>query len=180
MRAGDGEQSEWRGSQGGKDEFTVIVARTPFAWRALWDGIGEAAPVALETDGPMALAVFLGRRRTGGFGVLIESLERRGAFMVATVKEIRPAPDAMVTQALTSPYLVRLIARTEFPVAVERLEGADEGLFVPASEARVLEDLIALTEREAREADTTIRLLEARLESLRAVLERLRAGASED
>jgi len=134
------QETEWRGSQGGKEAFTVIVVRTPAAWNDLWAGIGEAAPAAFETDGPIAVAIFLGRRRTGGYGVTIESVERRGAVMVATVKEIRPAADAMVTQALTSPYLVRLIARTELPVGVARPGGEDADLFVPPSEARILED----------------------------------------
>ncbi len=75
--------------------------------------------------------------------------------MVVRFREIRPAPDAMVTMALTSPYLVRLLPKTEFPIAFERADAADSGLFVPASEARVLED---------------------RLESLRDQLKRLRAG----
>lgn len=152
----------------------MVVARTPFAWRALWEGIGRPPPVEFDASRGIAAAVFLGLRRTGGYGLTIESVERRGAFMVVRIVEVRPAPDAMVTQALTSPYLIRMIPKTEFPVAVERADAADGGLFVPDSEVRVLRDFIALTEREAREADTTNRLLEDRLQILRGELERLR------
>lgn len=174
------EETEWRGGQGGKEVFSVVVARNPAAWNALWAGIGRPPPAEFDASREIAAALFLGRRRTGGYGITIESVRRRGAFMVVRFQEVRPAPDAMVTQALTSPYLVRLIPKTEFPIAVERADAADDGLFVPESEARVLEDFIALTEREAREADTTIRLLEDRLQSLRNALERLRAEEGED
>ncbi len=168
------EETEWRGSQGGKEAFSVVVARTAFAWRALWEGNGRTPPAEFDASRTIAAALFLGQRRTGGFGITIESIRRRGAFMVVRFEEIRPAPDAMVSQALTSPYLVRLIPKTEVPIAFERV-GGDGGLIVPQSEARVLEDFIVLTEREAREADTTIQLLEDRLQSLRKELERLRA-----
>ena len=165
------EETEWRGSRGGKEAFTVVVARTPSAWRALWDGIGRPPPVEFDASRGIAAAVFLGQRRTGGYAIAIESVERRGAFMVVRFQEVRPAPDAMVTMALTSPYLIRMIPKTELPIAFERADAVDGGLLVPDSEARVLEDLIALTEREA---DATNRLLEDRLQILRKELERLR------
>lgn len=137
----------------------MVVARTPSAWRALWDGIGRPPPVEFDASRGIAAAVFLGQRRTGGYGITIESLERRGAFMVVRFKEVRPAPDAMVTQALTSPYLVRLIPKSELPIAFERADAVGGGLFVPDPEARVLED---------------------RLENLRKELERLRAEDGDD
>jgi hypothetical protein len=154
----------------------VVVARTPFQWRALWEGIGQAPPADFDAERRIAAALFLGQRRTGGYGITIESVQRRGAFMVVRFLEARPAPDAMVTQALTSPYLVRIIPKTEFPIAVERADAAEGGLIVPASEAQVLEDFIAVTEREARESNATNQLLEDRLKSLREELERLRAA----
>lgn len=147
------EETEWRGSRGGKESFSVVVARTPEAWRALWEGIGQPPPVEFDANRNVATALFLGQRRTGGYGISIESVERRGAFMVVRFQEIRPAPDAMVTMALTSPYLVRLIPKTELAIAFEPADTAGGGLFVPDSEARVLED---------------------RLDSLRDELERLR------
>ncbi len=158
----------------------MVVARTPFAWRALWEGIGRPPPVEFDASREIAAAVFLGRRRTGGYGITIDSVERRGAFMVVRFQEVRPAPDAMVTQALTSPYLIRMMPKTEFPIALERADAEDGGLFVPDSEVGVLRDFIALTEREAREADATNQLLEDRLQILRDELERLRAEDGDD
>lgn len=148
------EDTEWRGSRGGKQTFSVVVARAPLAWSNLWASIGQDPPAEFDADRQIAVALFLGQRRTGGYGITIGSVARRGAFMVVRFEEVRPAPDAMVSQALTSPYLVRMISKTEFPIAIERADAAEGGLIVPASEARVLED---------------------RLKSLRNELERLRA-----
>ena len=142
------EETEWRGSRGGKEAFSVVVARTPEAWRALWEGIGQPPPVEFDATRNIAAALFLGQRRTGGYGIAIESVGRRGAFMVVRFQEIRPAPDAMVTMALTSPYLVRLIPKTELAIAFESADAADGGLFVPGSEARVLEDRLQILRDE--------------------------------
>ncbi len=149
------EETEWRGSRGGKETFSAVVARTPEAWRDLWQGIRRPPPVEYDASRDLAAALFLGQRRSGGYGITIESVERRGAFMVVRFQEIRPAPDAMVTMALTSPYLVRLIPKTELAIAFERADAVDGGLLLPESEARVLEN---------------------RLQILRDELERLRAN----
>ncbi len=138
--ANAGEETEWRGSRGGKAAFSVIVARTPSGWDALWNGIGRPPPARFDASREIATAVFLGLRRTGGFGVTIESFERKGGFMVVRFQEIRPAADAMVTQALTSPYVVRLLPKTGLPIAFERVGDAGDVLFVPGSEAQVLGD----------------------------------------
>lgn len=147
------EETEWRGGRGGKEAFSAVVARTPEAWRALWQGIRRPPPVEFDASRDIAAALFLGQRRSGGYGITIESVERRGAFIVVRFQEIRPAPDAMVTMALTSPYLVRLLPNTELAIAFERADVVDGGLLLPESEARVLE---------------------GRLETLRDELERLR------
>ncbi len=60
------EETEWRGSRGGKDAFSVIVAHSPEAWRALWDGIGRPPPVEFDASRDIAVALFLGQRRSGG------------------------------------------------------------------------------------------------------------------
>ena len=133
------EDTEWRGSRGGKVAFSVVVARTASVWWDLWDGIGRPPPQELDANREIAVAIFLGQRRTGGFGVTIESVELRDGFMVVRFQETRPGADSMVSQALTSPYLVRLIPKTDFPVAFESADALGQLLFDPESEAQLLE-----------------------------------------
>ena len=61
------------------------------------------------------VAAFLGTRRTGGYGVRIT----RGADGVVSVSEVRPPPDAITTQAITSPFRVVVVpVGMDSPVAV--------------------------------------------------------------
>lgn len=133
------QETEWRGSRGGKAAFSVVVARTSSAWDTLWDGIGSPPPREIDSNLEIAVAIFLGQRRTGGYGVTTESVERRDGFMVVRFQETRPAPDAMVTMALTSPYLVRLIPKTDLPIAFESADAIGKLLFDPQSETQLLE-----------------------------------------
>lgn len=65
-------------------------------------------------DGRVAIVVFQGQQRTGGYSVKVESITRR----TATTLEVRavfsaPAADAIVTQVLTSPAHIVSVARAD-------------------------------------------------------------------
>lgn len=48
----------------------------------------------------------MGEKNTGGYSIGIEKVEETDKNIIITVKEKNPAPDAMVTQAITYPYTV--------------------------------------------------------------------------
>jgi hypothetical protein len=48
----------------------------------------------------------MGEKNTGGYSIEIEKVEETDKNIIITVKEKNPAPDAMVTQAITYPYTV--------------------------------------------------------------------------
>jgi len=48
----------------------------------------------------------MGEKNTGGYSIGIEKVEETDKNIIITVKENNPAPDAMVTQAITYPYTV--------------------------------------------------------------------------
>jgi hypothetical protein len=52
------------------------------------------------------LILNLGEKSTGGYGIGVEKVEEFPDKIVVTVKEKRPEPGSMVTQALTYPYAV--------------------------------------------------------------------------
>ncbi len=86
------------------------VARTAAEWQALWKVHGGTEPATVVDLGKeMVAAVFLGTRATGGYSVEIVSARREGDALVIEYAERVPGPDAIVTQALTSPFhIVRL------------------------------------------------------------------------
>jgi len=50
--------------------------------------------------------IAVGERPTGGFRVVVEMVADRDDYVLVQAMEIAPAPDAMVTQVLTYPYLL--------------------------------------------------------------------------
>ena len=98
----------WHGDRSQAYERAYVVARSPQDWSDLWTRVGEAAPGSLPGD-RMAVAVFLGPRDTGGYGVSIDSARASGGDIVVGYRERVPGPAQAVIQMQTSPYAVRLI-----------------------------------------------------------------------
>ena len=105
---------EWQG--------TYSIQKTPLArlitsdsqWRDLWRGLlGEAvkAPVPVDFRDYVVAVVFLGERRTGGYGVEFPEPLITEKKMVILYRERRPAPGSFVTQALTQPYHIKAFKR---------------------------------------------------------------------
>ena len=98
----------WHGDRSQAYERAYVVARNPQDWCDLWTRVGAAAPGSLPGD-RMAVAVFLGPRDTGGYGVSIDSARASGGDVVVGYRERVPGPAQAVIQMQTSPYAVRLI-----------------------------------------------------------------------
>lgn len=116
----------WQGTQSGITEAAQLMARSPGEWGNLWQRIGEPPPGELP-QGTMAVAVFAGLRNTGGFTVEIASPIQERAGETVTVTRVvvpftikAPPADAMVSQAQTTPWAVRLIEA--YPGRVEFLQ----------------------------------------------------------
>lgn len=73
------------------------------------------------------LVVTRGEKRTGGYGVDIESMVDSGEEIVVAVKYQDPAPGAIVTQVITYPAVLAVMHKAEKPV---RFEGTED-VYVP-------------------------------------------------
>jgi hypothetical protein len=98
------------GQQSGVEEQREIVIRTPADWKALWKEHAPDVPMpSIDFSKSIVAGVFLGSRSTGGYGVTIASVDRQGTELVVRWREQKPAPNAMVIQAVTFPFvLVRI------------------------------------------------------------------------
>lgn len=77
-------------------------------------------------------AFFVGQKPTGGYGVRFVSATSSAGTWRITVELLQPAPGAILTQALTSPYLI-----LELPGAASRVEFVDaSGRLLSAATAR--------------------------------------------
>lgn len=125
---------EWSGAHSSHAEFSAVVARTETEWRDLWADLSQSPPAALDSENQMGIAVFLGVRRTGGFAVRISAVEDGPVFFIVDVAENKPAEGAMVTQALTTPFIIRVVPKSDRPVAFRRAGAAAEHFFMPDRE----------------------------------------------
>ena len=99
------------------------LARTEAEWLALW-----REHSSLQLPGPqlpqidfekqMVVAIFLGERRTSGFGIQLETLRAQAASpgqpaaLQALARETRPDPDSLQMQVISAPFQMLLAPRT--------------------------------------------------------------------
>lgn len=91
-----------------------VVARSPAEWAAAWrdhEGPGDPPAVdGVDFAASMVVGVFAGQRPTGGFRVVPGAVKRDGGGMNAVAYEVvSPGKRCMVSQALTSPFLVMTV-----------------------------------------------------------------------
>lgn len=108
-------RTDWFGSQSAATMDILISARDERAWRILWQLVGQEPPGEMP-EGAMAVGVFLGQRRSGGYTVAFESVALAEGTVIARYVETVPPEDAIVSQALTAPYAVRLVRANDAPL----------------------------------------------------------------
>ena len=102
-----------RGQNSGIADAREVTVATAAEWNALWTlHRGGAAPTVDFTKHLVA-GVFLGTRPTGGYSVEIVAARRDATGIVIEYYERTPAPDVLVTQALTSPFHLVTLERVE-------------------------------------------------------------------
>lgn len=108
---------EWNGPFSSVAQPRTVVVHDEKSWERLWKEIGAPeAPVA-DLQVHYGVAVFLGERNTGGYGVrLLDPIVRDGK---TVVRYRETAPRGIVIQAITYPYAVRLYPKTGLSVVVE-------------------------------------------------------------
>jgi hypothetical protein len=72
-------------------------------------GLGQLMPS--PQSGRLYIAVFAGSKRTGGYAVQVERIERQGDRLQVQARFTEPAPGAITIQVLTSPAQVVSIER---------------------------------------------------------------------
>jgi len=119
---------EWSGVQASVQGRSTIIARTEQEWQDMWQLAATPAPGPLP-QGWMGIGIFLGMRQTTGYSVVIEGITEQvttdhrfteqglpaSREMVISYGERVPSPGTMTAQMLTSPYVIRIIPRSDWP-----------------------------------------------------------------
>ena len=75
ISGGDSEHSEWSGTFSPYQNFSAKVIRETDSWSKLWAELGRPPPQGFQAGRHIALAVFLGLRRTGGYDLAKRSAQ---------------------------------------------------------------------------------------------------------
>ena len=171
--ANQASELEWTGAHSTRAEFSVVVARTELAWNRLWAELSRSPPVTFDSDNQIAIAVFLGLRRTGGFAVNISTTEDGPVFYTVNVTEKKPAPEAMVTQALTTPYVIRIVPHSDRPVMIQRADAAAGNIYLADTEFEIADAWIRQLWAELQEAQQDNRHLHDIIDEAQRQIEQL-------
>ena len=121
-------RTDWFGAQSLATIDILMTARDDRAWGVLWQLVhGKDGTPGDLPEGAMAVGVFLGQRPTGGYTVSFESVTLEDGQVIARYIETEPPSGAIVSQALTAPYAVRLVRASDAPVQFVRLSSGSNG-----------------------------------------------------
>ncbi len=104
---------QWHGQREGDAELSTKVFKTQASWAAVWKGQGKPMPQELNEAHEMAVFIAIGERPTGGFKPQIVSAKESEGKYVVVYAEGKPSPDSIVTQALTYPWVIAIVPKSE-------------------------------------------------------------------
>jgi len=100
-----------QGNYCGVEESGQELIQDASRWAQLWKQLSaQRFPVPPVPEVNFAeesvVACFMGQQMTGGYAIQVKSLNEEGEQVYVDLIYERPAPDCMVTEALTQPYLL--------------------------------------------------------------------------
>jgi hypothetical protein len=110
-----------KGAFSALDTGGELVIRNRTEWSELWlkharMQTGSAIP-EVDFEREMVIAVTMGRRSTGGYGIEITRVKREGNGLRVEVTRTTPARGAMTIQALTAPFHFVAVPASDLPVS---------------------------------------------------------------
>ena len=101
-------------SQSGLTASERIVIRDDTSYASFWSslGVGGERPV-VDFSRDVVIAVAGGQRSTGGYSIAVDRVDRSGTGVAIDVVETTPGKGCMMTQALTQPVDVVVVAAAD-------------------------------------------------------------------
>lgn len=114
-----------RGSYCGIDSGMNRVIDSQNEFKKLWEKVFvNTQPIPPLPDVNFAeetvLAVFLGKRSTGGFGIEIDYIKKHEDCLTAIVKTTTPEPGEMVTMAISQPFHIAKVRSSGTDIVFKR------------------------------------------------------------
>ncbi len=103
---------------GGKEEKSYEVIKSKYdleneTKNMIFDDIIQSKLASIDFNKKMIISLHSGLKHTGGYAILVKSVEVKGDTTLVTVLESGPAADDMVTMALTNPYTLVIMDKNK-------------------------------------------------------------------
>jgi hypothetical protein len=107
-----------KGAFSGIREAKQEVVKSADAWEKLWKQHATAAATsdkipAVDFSKEMVVVATMGTKRTGGYSIEIVGVEAKDKTLKISVKKSSPPPDAMTIQALTAPFHLVAVPKSD-------------------------------------------------------------------
>jgi hypothetical protein len=112
---------QWQGMTGTRTEAETLVIKDQSAWTNLWAELKREPPQATLDNKHIAVAIFCGTKPTAGYKVTVRGAHEESGHYVVEYVETGPAPDQMVAQVLTHPWVVAVLPASALPVVFKKL-----------------------------------------------------------
>jgi hypothetical protein len=115
-------QSEWHGLHGGAEATFTMVVRDVDEWQGIWTRASKEPPVSFDPEKYLAVGIFLGPRPSDGYSIEIISSHKQDNAHVIEYLEKTPAADKARAENTSTPYVIKLIPRTDLEIEFRALE----------------------------------------------------------
>lgn len=104
------------------------VITTSEEWADLWTEMfpTEMIASAIDFEEKMIIAVFQGEKNTGGYSIEITEIIEKDNSLKVYIKETVPGENCILTQALTSPYHIVELDKTDKEIKFMRTQSTTE------------------------------------------------------
>ena len=112
------------GCSSGHISPAYYVIQDTETWTGVWNQhvqfmVFPLPPPVMNFSKYTVIAVFMGEVGTGGYGIEVYDIVDAGSSIIVKVEKTEPGPRCIVTQALTQPYHIVQIAKTDKEVSFE-------------------------------------------------------------
>lgn len=96
---------------GGRDKESTAIIRSHSQLENLYKELGWKDIPSVDFNKNNVVAVFMGQKSSGGYSISVRKVTVEGN--TATVEVYRSSPEGMATMALTAPYTIVVIPKTD-------------------------------------------------------------------
>lgn len=102
---------------GGRDNESTVVIKSQDELNKLYKELGWSDVPKIEFAQNNVVALFMGEKRTGGYSISVKKVSINDG--IVTLKVLKTKPDGMATMAITAPYCIVVVPKSDQVIVEE-------------------------------------------------------------